>query len=174
LFNVSRARPPAQGFLGQLVSNTWISLTERPPPATVTEPRLLLRFRSKLGDDCMGYYLGDGKVRILGHSIRHQLPLTLDEIESWQAVNNEQLREIEDAEEDRDIPVAETPTDQRHGHRGNAAPGSGRHREPPQDGIAAPLGFEDLEDPAEWADFEQETAPGTDRSGGTGDSIPGQ
>ena len=81
------------------MSSTWISLTERPPPVVVTTPKLLLRFRSKCnGDVDIGYYLGDGEVRILGHSIVRQLPLRLDEIEAWCAVDPEQLREIEDAE----------------------------------------------------------------------------
>ncbi len=73
---------------------TWISLTERPPPATVTRPPLLLRFRTKLGDTEMGYYAG-GTLRILGHHVGRQLPLSLDEIEAWAAVDPEQLERIE-------------------------------------------------------------------------------
>lgn len=81
------------------MTDIWISLDERPPPVVVTDPKLLLRFRSKYtGDVDMGYYLGEGEVRILGHSIVRQLPLRLEEIEAWQAVDQDQLRKIEDAE----------------------------------------------------------------------------
>ena len=76
--------------------STWISLAERPPPADVTRPRLLLRFRTaRTRETSMGYYLGDGKVHILGRRVADQLPLNLDDFTDWQPVNERQLAEIE-------------------------------------------------------------------------------
>ena len=122
----------------------------------------------------MGYYLGDGKVRILGHRIVRQLPLTLDEIESWQAVNPTQLQEIENAEERPSRAVEETPADQRHEHRGNAEARRRRDSKPTQDRGATFCGFEDLEDPAEWADLDQEAAARAEQGDGPGDLQPGK
>lgn len=74
----------------------WISLADRPPPAKETSPRLLLRFRDRQTHVIeMGYYLGDGELRILGKKASHQLPLSLADIDQWQAVDPEQLERIE-------------------------------------------------------------------------------
>ncbi len=156
-------------------SDTWISLAERPPPATVTTPRLLLRFLlAHDGEAVMGYYLGDRKVRILGEPIGPQQALTLDHVTHWQAVNPRQLQEIENAEEIESGSMAEAPTCERDADRGNAEAGSGRDSEPAQDGRAAFEGFEDLEDAAEWADIEQETPSRFDPGVEFGDLQPGE
>jgi hypothetical protein len=136
---------------------------------------LLLRFRTKHNQEVeMGYYLGDGKVRILGHHIGRQLALTLDEIESWQAVNPAQLQEIENVEERQSGTLAETPADQRHEHRGDAEASRGRHSESPDDRGAAFCGFKDLEDAAEWAGLDQETPSGIDTGIEPGYLFPGE
>jgi hypothetical protein len=148
--------------------STWISLAERPPPATLTKPRLLLRFRTKVTQEIeMGYYLGDGKVRILGHHIGRQLPLMLDEMEAWMPVNAEQLQEIENAE------LGPDPASERYVHRGNEAPRSGRNCPAPAQRQTAEVGFADLEDYAEWAGIDQETEEGADPGDRSGNLFPG-
>lgn len=158
-------------------SVTWISLTERPPPAVVTKPRLLLRFRTKHAQDVhMGYYLGDGKVRILGHSTTGQLPLTLDEIDAWSPVAEAQLRKIEDEQDRRaESRAMEAPTpDQRYADRGDAKASSGRDQKPPAVGGDAPVGFADLEDPDEWASTDEEAETYLDSGIEPGYLFPGQ
>lgn len=80
-------------------SDTWISLSERPPPERQVKPGLLLLLRSKFdGKTHLGYYLGNGNLRIWGPQMGRQLPLKLDEIDAWMAIDPEQLQEIENAE----------------------------------------------------------------------------
>lgn len=80
---------------------TWISLDERPPPVSAPFPaprRCWCWFRLECHDrPALGYYLGDGRVRLLGHAHVKQRELELERFTHWRPFDETALAEAESA-----------------------------------------------------------------------------
>ena len=77
--------------------SSWVDIESRPPPVSTTQPgeRCWCWFLGVDDRQHMGYYLGDGKVRLIHESKRRQQAFEFDQVVKWRPVSEEQFEEFD-------------------------------------------------------------------------------
>lgn len=79
--------------------SSWIDVENRPPPVSTRRPgeRCWCWFLGADGRTHMGYYLGEGKVRLIHESKARQEEFALDQVVKWRPLSEEQFEEFDRA-----------------------------------------------------------------------------